>query len=383
MRIADYIENNAETILEEAHDFAVTLLPKQVHLDSEALRDHLPQILEIIVADLRTHQTEEEELLKSHGGSDTITQARSPAQWHGHLRAQAGFSIQHLVAEFRALRASVLRLWSAKQTSSEVAFNDMIRFNEAIDQAVAESVSHYAAEQETWRQVFLGVLGHDLRGPLNAILLTTEMMSTMALDAPLSKQASRLMKSGKRMNALLNDLLDYSRTSLGMGIRIERKQVDLLAEIADEVDLLRASWPNVPITLKAGCPTEVSVDASRVREALANLVNNAVKYGDADAGVEIYLDVDETHVKVRVDNKGTSIPASTVETMFEPLQRGRARSNSDDSVSLGLGLFVVREVAKAHGGDVEVTSTDTRTTFVLNLLREAEAPPEGEPDSGA
>ena len=117
-----------------------------------------------------------------------------------------------------------------------------------------------------------------------------------------------------------------------------------------------------------------AVAAKFLREALANLVNNAVKYGDANAGVEIYLDVDETHVKVRVDNKGTSIPASTVETMFEPLQRGRARSNSDDSVSLGLGLFVVREVAKAHGGDVEVTSTDTRTTFVLNLLREAEAP---------
>jgi len=371
MRLADYIERNADAITDAAQAFASTQLRDPLQLDPEALRDHIPQILAVIVADLRGTQSRSEEIQRAEGHRDTPPGPLSPAQWHGGLRAKAGFSINHLVAEYRALRASVLRLWSTLQPAGPESFEDMMRFNQAIDQAVAESVAHYAAEEEAWRQIFLGVLGHDLRGPLNAILLTSELMSKMARDAPLSKQAMRLIKSGKRMNVLLDDLLDYSRTSLGFGIRIARSPVDLAGELGDEVEMLRMAWPDVRIVLETDGPLHVDVDASRLREALANLVNNAVKYGAAQGRVTVALERDgDGQVAIRVHNHGITIPASTLATMFEPLHRGAPRTrgeDGDDRTSLGLGLFVVREVAKAHGGDVEVASGDDSTTFTMRL----------------
>lgn len=263
------------------------------------------------------------------------------------------------------MRASVLRLWATQQPAHPESFEDMLRFNQAIDQAVAESVAHFATETESWRQVFLGVLGHDLRGPLTAILLTSELMSKMTLDTPLSRQAERLIDSGKRMSALLDDLLDFSRASLGMGIRITRSDTNLTKELRDEMEVLRAAWPGKSLEFDASAPIEGSFDASRLREALANLVNNAAKYGTAEGEVRVALEKADGHVLLTVRNPGGTIPAATLATMFEPLRRGAECTS--ENVSLGLGLFVVREVAKAHGGNVLVGSSGEETTFTMRL----------------
>jgi signal transduction histidine kinase len=367
MRLADCIEQNTDVIVDAAEVFVSTQLPARVHLDSETLRDHLPQILAVIVADLRETQSDREELERAEGHRDTPSGPLSPAQLHGGLRAKTGFSINHLVAEYRALRASVLRLWAALQPPGPESFEDMMRFNQAIDQAIAESVAHHADEEEAWRQIFLGVLGHDLRGPLSAILLTSDLISKMTTDTPLSKQAKRLIKSGERMSALLDDLLDYSRTSLGIGIRITRSDSDLAAELGDEVEMLRTAWPQMSIEFHAPGPVRGNFDASRLREAVANLVNNAAKYGIADGKVSVALEHDSSHVVLSVRNKGGAIPKATLATMFEPLHRGNKRANAEDGASLGLGLFVVREIAKAHGGDVTAESTGDSTTFAMHL----------------
>jgi signal transduction histidine kinase len=369
MRLADYIEDNAERIVDAAEAFATTQMPRGLHLDREALRDHLPQILAAVVADLRQAQAPADELAKAEGTRDTPPGTPSAAQLHGRLRAKAGFNIDQLVAEYRALRASVLRAWAGRQSATAESFEDMIRFNQAIDQAVAESVAHFAAEAESWRQVFLGVLGHDLRGPLSAIMLTSELMSKMARDTPLSKQAERLIASGKRMNDLLNDLLDHSRTSLGMGIRITRGDASLADELADELDLLRAAWPGSSIEWTAPDAIEGSFDTSRLREALANLVNNAVKYGIARGAIRVALQDDGDDVLLSVHNSGSTIPAGVLKTMFDPLSRGPARANEEEEASLGLGLFVVQQVAKAHGGNVTVESAGEGTTFTMRLAR--------------
>lgn len=367
MRLADYIERNTEAIVDAAQTFASIQLPDNVQLDAETLRDHLPQILAGVVADLRSAQSRDEEIRKSEGKNQPPLWPPSPAQWHGELRAQVGFSINHLVAEYRALRGSVLRLWSTMQPATPESFEDMMRFNQAIDQAVAESVSHYAVEEERWRQIFLGVLGHDLRGPLNAILLTSELMSKKTSDPSLSKHALRLIESGSRMNILLDTLLDYNRASLGMGIRIACAPTDLTAELMSEIEMLRLAWPEVQITFETAKPVRVNVDASRLREALANLVNNAVKYGELHGNVAVDLEQDGNDIIIRVHNNGATIPANVLATLFEPLHRGPQRASSGDGTSLGLGLFVVREVARAHGGDVHVTSEENSTTFTMHI----------------
>jgi signal transduction histidine kinase len=368
MRLADFIEANADAIVDLAEVFASRQIPNGVHLDREALRDHLPDILEAVVADLRRPQNAHDELASAENGAGTSPSTATAAQAHGRLRAKSGFNIDQLVAEYRSLRASVLRLWAPERAVGADSFDDVVRFNQAIDQAVAESVAHHSAEVEAWRQMFLGVLGHDLRSPLMAILLTAEALAKMTQDTPYSKQAERLILGGRRMQSLLDDLLDFSRTSLGMGIRIVRNEADLTAELEEEIELLRAALPGVRVEFETTGPLRGRFDASRLREAVANLVSNAAKYGTARGTVRVKLEDDGGQVRLSVHNTGQPIAAETLATMFEPLRRGPELDN-DEGVSLGLGLFVVRQIAKAHGGEVMVESAGEGTTFTMRVQR--------------
>ena len=245
MRLADFIDANVEAIVAAAETFAATLLPAAAHLDREALRDHLPLILSAVAVDLRTPQTAAEEREKSEGRAPPAPGApETAAQTHALLRAKSGFRIEQLVAEYRALRAGVLRLWIGSDAPPDpVAFGDMVRFNEAIDQALAESVAFFTTEMDRWRNLFLGVLGHDLRSPLNTILITAQLLSKLSSQAPVAEHSRRLMRSGERMEALLDDLLDYSRASLGLGIAVHRAAVDLASVCDEEMDLLRSALP--------------------------------------------------------------------------------------------------------------------------------------------
>jgi len=374
VRLASFIEQNAEAVVSSAEEFCGTLLPAAGHLSSEALRDHLPKILDAIVKDLRQTQTPAEELRKSRGAAPLIADApETAAQTHAMLRAQAGFNIGQMVSEYRALRASVLRLWQLRVGSLDAqSLADMQRFNEAIDQALAESVSHFSAEAERWRNIFLAVLGHDLRGPLNAVLLTAELLSRIGAGEPTTEHTARLIRSGKRMKDLLDSLLDYSRSSLGRGIAIQRAPVDLAAACRDELDVLRAALPGRRIDLVAVGNVEGAFDASRVRESLANLVLNAARYGAEGTAISVRLSPTKGAVALSVGNEGAPIPNELLASLFEPLRRGRIElpDSSLGQTSLGLGLFIVQEVALAHGGGVEVTSDEERTTFTMTLAHE-------------
>lgn len=369
MRLADFIENHAIAIVDGAEAFAATQMPLGVHMDSAALRDHIPNILAAVVADLRTAQDAAQQRAKSEGRDSDVHHPESAARSHGRLRAKVGFNIDQMVAEYRAMRAAVLRLWAAEQPLDEAAIEDMIRFNEAIDQAVAESVADFSAEAEAWRQVFLGVLGHDLRGPLGVIVATSEVMSMMTKDSPFSAETDRIIRSGRRMSKLLDDLLDYSRTSLGMGIRIARGQGDLRQALQEEISLLGEALPGVNITYEAQGRTEGEFDISRVREALSNLVVNAAKYGAAGADVMVALTGHVDDVELIVRNHGPTLSPAALKTLFEPLVRGGTPAAMGEETSLGLGLFIVREIAKAHGGEVTATSSEQSTAFTLRLPR--------------
>jgi hypothetical protein len=158
MRLADFIEQNASTIVDEAEVFARTQAPSGVQFSSAALRNDIPRILAAIVLDLRTTQSAAQQHTKSQGQAPLQDGPESAASRHGRVRAKDGFEVNHMIAEFRALRASVLRLWAADVALREESVEDIIRFNEAIDQAVAESMVDFTKEVESWRDIFLGVL---------------------------------------------------------------------------------------------------------------------------------------------------------------------------------------------------------------------------------
>ena len=365
MRLAKFLEEAHVQIMDEAVAFAQTI-PALQHTEEKALRDHLPQVLKAISTDLKTAQSRTEAIAKSQGKAPE-TSSQTSAETHGLMRAQDGIDIQQLVAEFRALRSSVLRLWTEAHPGQPNAIEDIMRFNEAIDQAVAESVEFYAEERDRWREIFLGVLGHDLRGPLNTISLTVAILRLQGI-APV-QQITMLTRSVARMKSLLDTLLEYSRSTLGVGMALKLAQVDLAIACADELELQRAAHPAAQIDYTVLGATQGVFDESWIREALGNLVSNAIKHGDAGEPVTVKLEGSATYVRISVENPG-DLPPDDIEELFEPLRQGRSESTQADRTHLGLGLFIVRQVARAHGGDVTGSCSEHLVRFTMELPKQ-------------
>ncbi|HWO12755.1 MAG TPA: sensor histidine kinase [Polyangiaceae bacterium] len=371
MRLAEFILDRMDAILVEWEGFAATLLPAAVGLDSLALRDHARQILEAIAKDLNATQTPEAQSEKSKGRAPQVHGAReTAAQTHAVLRARGGFDINQLVAEYRALRASVLRLWMHFSTFDKTGIDDMIRFNEAIDQAVAESVNYFHDAVERYRNLLLGMLGHDMRNPLNTIVMTASHLAALNAGEKVSEAAARLIRSGASMQALLDDLTDFNRTSLGLGLKVVPHEMDLAKAADDELDQLRATHPHRRIEFTASGDNRGRWDGARLQQVLRNLVSNAVRYGAPDRPVCVNLRGDQFEVRLEVSNSG-HIDPSEIREIFDPLRRGAAaRASHQARDGLGLGLFIVREIAKAHGGDAEARCRGEQTTFTVRLPRQ-------------
>lgn len=370
MRLALFIRQNMEAILVEWENFASTLLPAAAGLSAFALRDHAQHILDAVALDLETPQTPEEQADKSRGVASTRGDApETAAQTHAILRAQGGFDIHQLVAEYRALRASVLRLWMDAGPLDQTGVEDIIRFNEAIDQAVAESVGHYQAQVERARNLFLGMLGHDMRSPLSTILTTASYLTALNAGEHVSVAASRLIRSGRSMQSLLDDLVDFNRTKLGLGIKVRLSEIDLANVVGDELEQLRGAHPNRDIRLETAGDNLGRWDRARLQQLLRNLVSNAIKYGAASAPVHVSLRGEENEVRLEVTNRGATIDRSSLGQIFDPLKRACAGESRESPEGLGLGLFIVREIVAAHGGEVEVLSEEEETTFVVHLPR--------------
>jgi signal transduction histidine kinase len=370
MRLAEFISNRMEGIVTEWEAFAGTLLPAAGGMTPLALRDHAQSILEAVAKDLATPQTREAQAQKSKGQSHALDGApETAAQTHAVLRAVSGFDINQLVAEYRALRASVLRLWIDSAPLEAQDMDDVVRFNEAIDQAVAESVSHFHGYVERGRNLLLGMLGHDMRSPLNTIVMTAAHLAALNAGEQVSLAAARLIRSGTSMRALLDDLVDFNRTQLGVGLGMAPSEIDLALVVADEMEQLRGAHPSQRIELETSGDTRGRWDGARLQQLLRNLVSNAISYGSPNAPVRVTLRGEDADVWLEITNSGPPIDPSVLGQIFDPLRRGSSPSDSHHARGgLGLGLFIVREIATAHGGAVEVRS-DGETTFAVRLPR--------------
>ena len=374
MRLADFILRDMETILEQWEAFALTLFPAAANMKSLELRDHAQQILEAVAKDLTTSQTREAQSEKSMGRAPQLIGAsETAAQTHAVLRARSGFEINQLTAEYRALRASVLRLWMDACQPKTPNPDDIMRFNEAIDQALAESISFFSAQVDQARNLLLGMLGmlgHDMRSPLQTIQMTAGYLAALNAGEKVSAAATRLIHSGARMQALLDDMLDFNRTKLGLGINISPTNVDLADLFADELNLVRAAHPDHQIDLEVEGDSQGVWDGRRLQQLLGNLVLNAIKYGTPDAPVRVTITGEEQEVRFEVKNNGNAIEQQVLDQIFDPLRRGPDQENKYDADgNLGLGLYIAREVAKAHGGGIDARSDDAETVLAVRLPR--------------
>jgi signal transduction histidine kinase len=374
MRLAQFITENLEEILVEWEAFARSLLSEGQVMSSLALRDHASQVLLAIAQDIESSQTDLEQAYKSKGFEPIAPASRTAAMTHGALRHLAGFDLRQLAAEFRALRASVLRLWLKRGGDDGTAFYQLTRFNEAIDQALAESIANYSDEVARSRDTFLAILGHDLRSPLSAISNSGLYLASPGLlppGAPL-EAARRVTASAAKMSTMIKDLLDYTRTRLGRVIPIEREAANMANICRGAYDEIRAVHPERIFRLETSGDLQGRFDAERLQQVLANLLNNAVQHGQRAEPITLFAHADAHKVTVGVRNQGHPIPADQLQVIFNPLVQipsGRMSEDGGPSMSLGLGLYIAREIVTMHGGTMEASSDRTGTVFSASLPR--------------
>jgi signal transduction histidine kinase len=217
-RLPAFIVENVVHIVGEWEDFARTLTAASSDMTPLALRDHISEILAFVVADINSAQTDKEETIKSRGRK-ARTPAITAAETHAALRLTGGFNIGQMTSEYRALRASVLKLWRRTNPHLDAQdFADLNRFNESIDQVLTESVSYYAGEVFHAKDLFIGILGHDLRNPVHAISLSAELMLFQGkLNDRQTMLTTNMLEGAKRITSLIDTLLDVTRARLGTG----------------------------------------------------------------------------------------------------------------------------------------------------------------------
>ena len=389
MNLSAFISNNIDAIVDEWEVFAKTLLPVAETMSSVALRDHCREILLATVADMHTRETETERAMKAQGNAPQNVVADAAATAHGTLRHLSGFDLVQLVAEFRALRASVLALWSRRKSiglavevlTKEAEIEQIMRFNEAIDQALAASIDSYSMAVTTSRDMFLAVLGHDLRSPLQAISMTGRLLLRPELsDAARQAAAMRIERCSTTMGLLINDLLDFTRTRLGSGIPLARTDCDLRTICTTALETIRAGNPEQRFEEQISGNLVTLADAQRLHQVLLNLLGNAVQHGDREKAISLIATGNEDGIEVQVKNFGRPIGPAALQKIFEPMVRAassEADANEQSKSSLGLGLFIVREIVVGHGGSVTVQSSqDAGTVFTvrLPLVHEPAAP---------
>jgi signal transduction histidine kinase len=214
------------------------------------------------------------------------------------------------------------------------------------------------------------MLGHDMRSPLNTVLMTASYLAALNAGEQVSVSAARLIRSGEAMQALLDDLVDFNRTKLGLGLNVVPSDIDLAAVVSDELEQLRGAYPNRQIELTAIGDNRGRWDGARLQQLVRNLVLNAIRYGASDTLIRVVLSGSTADICLEVSNSGPAIDVSALSQIFDPLKRGFAQGDNDNAKGgLGLGLFIVREIAEAHGGKVEVRSDEGETTFAVRLPR--------------
>jgi signal transduction histidine kinase/ActR/RegA family two-component response regulator len=399
MRLADFVLANMEPILSEWESFARGIWPKTPEIaaiDPSKLRDDAETILRTTARDMSAHQTVQEQSDKSKGegraGAESLALDEASNR-HGLGRADDGFDISAVVAEYRALRASVLRLWIESEPapdSNDLA--DLIRFNESMDQSLAESVRSYAARvsrdrealltsEQAARQeaedanrskdIFLATLSHELRTPLNAIVGWINILRVGGhTEEHIGEGLDVIERSTKAQVQLIEDVLDVSRIVSGK-MRLDIRNCDLREPINAGVDAVRptARARNIrldvqlePGTVHAFC------DPIRFQQIVWNLVSNAIKFSPKGGTVRVALNPEGSGWRLDVSDNGVGIRADQLPYVFDRFRQADSGSRRNFA-GLGLGLSIVKHLTELHGGTVEAHSDGEQqgSTFTVRI----------------
>ena len=217
-------------------------------------------------------------------------------------------------------------------------------------------------------ELFTAMLAHDLRGPLGAIVMSSMVVAKTSTDALIQQMASRAVSSARSMSRMIEDMLDLSRSRIGDGIAVRRVRGDLEAALRRVADECSAAHPDRCISWVAAGDFTGDWDTDRLSQVASNLIRNAIRHGDGKVPVRVDMDGrDASTVSLKVFNDG-HIPPELLPNIFEPFRSREMTSARGEG--LGIGLYIVREIIRAHHGSIEVASSQrSGTTFTVILPR--------------
>ncbi|KVD88270.1 hypothetical protein WI90_20905 [Burkholderia ubonensis] len=369
--LPDFIDANVEILatdwVEQAQRLGASALSARA-LDVSARR-----LLKALAEDIRDAQNAAQQLATGGGECPlNVLDVTREARRHADDRLAQGFSVNDMVAEYRALRASVVRRWLNTDSDDDPRrLTDLVRFNEAVDQALNEAVERYAAGLARIQDLFVGILAHDLRTPLGAMAMAAQLLMHMDdLPAQALRTTATIERSGARMQRMLDDLTDFTRTRLGGLLPIHIGPTNLGNVCRQAITEIQALYPDQTVRWVSDGDLMGSWDACRLGQLLTNLLENAIGHGQPGADVLVTTRGLDHTVELSVFNEGAPIPLAARQAIFDPLTRAPPDADPRQvGTGLGLGLFIARQIVWAHGGTLEVNSDDSGTTFTASLPR--------------
>jgi signal transduction histidine kinase len=251
--------------------------------------------------------------------------------------------------------------------SSMTLFAQLISMQLDADRQLADAQGLLADAQQTaeLREQFIAVLGHDLRTPLSAILMAVQVARRKEPDARLLPLLDQIGRSAQRISALVDDVVDFTRGRMGGGIALDLRREDNLNLVFEQVIAeLRDIYPGREIDARLQPIGTLMCDPGRMGQLLSNLLKNALVHGAADHPIAVNASHAGGVFRLTVANAGPRIPDEVKRQLFKPFWRGSAKVARE---GLGLGLFIVSEIARSHGGSIEVETSGTRTSFIYTM----------------
>lgn len=287
---------------------------------------------------------------------------------NANAREQAGTLVHDLALFGTTDRDKYERELLNARKLAEALLQERTSTELALHQAQAELSEAYAIAQRRalFAEQMVAIVSHDLKNPLTAIRMATDMLARSERTPKERQLLGHIGQSSERAQRMIADLLDFTQARVGHGISIKTTPLDLHSVIQHAVDELRMAFPKATLKHQAEGTGQACLDADRVQQIIGNLVANSVAYGDLLLPITITSRLGDSGCEVAVHNHGAAIPQTLIAVLFEPMTRGTDQGSEVRSV--GLGLYIVRELAKAHGGDVAVNScTNLGTTFTVTF----------------
>lgn len=351
--VAEYLRRQKQSISDDWERVVIADLVELAKLERGALIDHLPEVLDGLAAWVE--------------GRTDVAQASFAALADGHALQRLGFGIELAVVniEYRWLRSVLLKHLLAVPASLDVR-EELIRLNEGLDHAIHFAVRRYTEQRDYVRDRFIGILGHDLRDPLSSAAMATQhLLRSDALSAQDRARVSVIERAVVRMGRMVGDVLDFARGHLAGGIPVVVADADLAEICRTAADEASGAHPTRTIELELQGDLHGAFDRDRVLQVLANLLGNAIHHGQDPITVRAWEAEDGRAVFTSVSNRGRPIAPALLPKLFQAFER----SGNPKKSGLGLGLYIVAQIARAHGAIPQVSSSEDETVFTIQWPR--------------